>query len=131
MISAIEEGSSRADVLVVSVYAKGLCNDRVIRTVIDKAGGAGKASIIDPKRCDFAIYRHATLIKPNRRELADATGLPCETDRQAEAAALAAIARTNAAILLTRSDRSRLRRACCVGAAHQRPLHYGADPRCS
>jgi D-beta-D-heptose 7-phosphate kinase/D-beta-D-heptose 1-phosphate adenosyltransferase len=44
------------------------------------------------------------VIKPNRRELTDATGLPCETDRQAEAAAHAAIARTNAAILLTRSE---------------------------
>jgi bifunctional ADP-heptose synthase (sugar kinase/adenylyltransferase) len=30
-----------------------------------------------------------------------------------------------------RRSRSRLRRACSVGAAHQRPLHHGADPRCS
>jgi D-beta-D-heptose 7-phosphate kinase/D-beta-D-heptose 1-phosphate adenosyltransferase len=36
--------------------------------------------------------------------LTDATGLPCETDQQAETAALAAIAQTNSAILLTRSE---------------------------
>lgn len=104
VISAIAEALFCADVVVVSDYAKGLCSDRVIRAVIDKAVEAGKASIIDPKRRDFAIYRDATLIKPNRRELADATGLPCETDQQAEAAAYAAITRTNAAILLTRSE---------------------------
>jgi D-beta-D-heptose 7-phosphate kinase/D-beta-D-heptose 1-phosphate adenosyltransferase len=102
--SAIENNLSSADVVVVSDYAKGLCNDRVIRLVIEMAAEAGKASIIDPKQRDFAIYRNATLIKPNRRELTDATGLLCETDQQAETAALAAIAQTNSAILLTRSE---------------------------
>ena len=102
--SAIENKLSSADVVVVSDYAKGLCNDRVIRLGIEMAAQAGKASIIDPKQRNFAIYRNATLIKPNRRELTDATGLPCKTDQQAEAAALAAIARTNSAILLTRSE---------------------------
>jgi D-beta-D-heptose 7-phosphate kinase / D-beta-D-heptose 1-phosphate adenosyltransferase len=102
--SAIENNLSSADVVVVSDYAKGLCNDRVIRLVIEVAAKAGKASIIDPKRRDFSVYRNATLIKPNRRELTDATGLPCETDQQAETAALAAIAQTNSAVLLTRSE---------------------------
>ena len=105
LIDAIKDNLGSADVVVVSDYAKGLCSDRIIRTVIGKATEAGKASIIDPKRRDFAIYRDATLIKPNRRELTDATGLPCETDEEAETAAAAAIARTNSAILLTRSER--------------------------
>ena len=101
--AAIKDSLHWADVVVLSDYAKGLCNDRVIRTVID-AAASSKASIIDPKRRDFSIYRDATLIKPNRRELTDATHLPCETDHQAEAAALAAIGETNSAILLTRSE---------------------------
>src|SRR5215469_14213226 len=104
IVSGIAEGLSWADVVVVSEYAKGLCNDRVIRTVVDRAARAGKASIIDPKRRDFAIYRDATLIKPNRRELSEATRLHCETDEQAETAALAAIDQTGSAILLTRSE---------------------------
>ena len=102
--SAIRDSLWWADVVVLSDYAKGLCNDRIIRTVIDTALEAGKASIIDPKRRDFSIYRDASLIKPNRRELTDATHLACETDQQAETAALAAIAQTNSAILLTRSE---------------------------
>ena len=103
--AAIKEGLQWADVAVVSDYAKGVCNDCVIRSVIEVAAAAGKASIIDPKRRDLSIYRNATLIKPNRRELHDSTGMPCETDEQAETAAAAAIARTNSAILLTRSER--------------------------
>lgn len=102
--SAIKDSLHWADVVVLSDYAKGLCNDRVIRTVIAIAAEFGKASVIDPKRRDFSIYRDATLIKPNRRELTDATHMPCETDQQAETAALAAIVETNSAILLTRSE---------------------------
>jgi D-beta-D-heptose 7-phosphate kinase / D-beta-D-heptose 1-phosphate adenosyltransferase len=118
VISAIEDGLRWADVAVVSDYAKGLCNDRVIRAIVELAAEAGKASIIDPKRRDFSIYRDATLIKPNRRELTDATGLPCETDLQAEAAAHAAIAHTNSAILLTRSERG-----MSYFARDKKPLH--------
>jgi D-beta-D-heptose 7-phosphate kinase/D-beta-D-heptose 1-phosphate adenosyltransferase len=105
VFSAIQTNLPAADVVVVSDYAKGLCNDRIIRMIIEMAAEASKASIIDPKRRGFSIYRDATLITPNRRELSDATGLPCETDQQAETAALAAIAQTNSAILLTRSER--------------------------
>jgi bifunctional ADP-heptose synthase (sugar kinase/adenylyltransferase) len=84
ILAAIKANLSWADVIVVSDYAKGLCNDRIIRMVVEMAAETGKASIIDPKRRDFAIYHDATLIKPNRRELTDATGVPCETDEEAE-----------------------------------------------
>lgn len=93
-----------ADVVVLSDYAKGVCSDRVLRAAIEAAREAGKPSIVDPKRRDFEIYRGATLIKPNRRELADATGMRCNTDTEAESAAGEAIARTGSAILLSRSE---------------------------
>ena len=49
------------------------CSARaVIRAVIDKASELGKPVIVDPKGIDFSIYRGATLITPNRKELADA-----------------------------------------------------------
>jgi len=115
----IEKGLSWADVVVLSDYAKGLCTDHIVRRVIDKAAEAGKASIIDPKRRDFSIYRDATLIKPNRRELTEATHMPCETDEQAETAALAAIAQTNSAILLTRSERG-----MSYFQRDKKPLHF-------
>src|ERR1700737_2022613 len=41
---------------------------------------AGARVIVDPKGGDHIRYRGADLIKPNRRELAHATGMPVETD---------------------------------------------------
>ncbi len=65
----------RADAVVLSDYAKGVLSPAVIRAVIDEARELGKPVIVDPKGADFAIYRGATLITPNRKELADATRL--------------------------------------------------------
>ena len=58
---------------MLSDYAKGVLTPRVIREVIDAAKKLGKPVIVDPKSTDFAIYRGATVITPNRKELAEAT----------------------------------------------------------
>jgi D-beta-D-heptose 7-phosphate kinase/D-beta-D-heptose 1-phosphate adenosyltransferase len=63
----------RADIVLLSDYAKGVLTARVIRNVIDAARKLGKRVIVDPKSANFAIYRGATLLTPNRREFAEAT----------------------------------------------------------
>ena len=63
----------RAGAVVLSDYAKGALTPRVIRAVIEAANKAGKPVVVDPKGRDYGIYRGATLITPNRQELADAT----------------------------------------------------------
>ena len=63
----------RADVVLLSDYAKGVLTARVIRNVIDAARKLGKAVIVDPKSANFAIYRGATLLTPNRKEFSEAT----------------------------------------------------------
>ena len=70
----------RADAVVLSDYAKGVLTQRVIRAVIDKARELGKPVVVDPKGTDFSIYRGATLVTPNRKELADATRLDVRDD---------------------------------------------------
>jgi D-beta-D-heptose 7-phosphate kinase/D-beta-D-heptose 1-phosphate adenosyltransferase len=64
---------ARADIVLLSDYAKGVLTARVIRNVIDAARKLGKAVIVDPKSANFAIYRGATLLTPNRKEFAEAT----------------------------------------------------------
>ncbi len=59
--------------VVLSDYAKGALTPRVIRDVIAAANALGKPVVVDPKGRDYSIYRGATLITPNRQELADAT----------------------------------------------------------
>jgi len=66
--------------VVLSDYAKGVLTPRVIRTLIEAARDLGKPVIVDPKGKDFSIYRGATLITPNRLELAEGPP-PCGRDR--------------------------------------------------
>jgi D-beta-D-heptose 7-phosphate kinase/D-beta-D-heptose 1-phosphate adenosyltransferase len=64
---------ARADIVLLSDYAKGVLTARVIRNVIDAARKLGKRVIVDPKSANFAIYRGATLLTPNRKEFSEAT----------------------------------------------------------
>jgi D-beta-D-heptose 7-phosphate kinase/D-beta-D-heptose 1-phosphate adenosyltransferase len=104
-LNVIGSAIDNADVIILSDYGKGVCSDRAIRTVIDRANAAGKKVLIDPKRLDLAIYRGAFVITPNRKELTDATGMPCETDDEAAQAAARAQEMSGANILLTRSEK--------------------------
>lgn len=104
LIAQALDGLRTASALAISDYAKGVLTDRVLGEVIAAASAQGVPVLIDPKRTDFAAYAGASVIKPNRGELSAATGLPCGTDTEAEAAARRAIAVTGADILLTRSE---------------------------
>src|SRR4029453_15780413 len=73
LIDAVLPNIARADIVLLSDYAKGVLTARVIRNVIDAARKFGKRVIVDPKNANFAIYRGATLLTPNRREFAEAT----------------------------------------------------------
>ncbi len=78
----------RAASVVLSDYAKGTLTPRLIREVIDAANDAGIPTIVDPKAMDYSVYRGATVIKPNRKELAEATRRRADSDEEIIAAAL-------------------------------------------
>src|SRR4051812_35045793 len=63
----------RVGAVVLSDYAKGVLTPSVIREVIEAANRARIRVIVDPKAADYTIYRGATVITPNRRELSAAT----------------------------------------------------------
>ena len=91
--------------VVLSDYAKGALTPRDVRAVIDAANKLGKPVIVDPKGRDYSIYRGATLITPNRQELADATGTAARSDDEvADAAVGLARALDAKAVLVTRSE---------------------------
>jgi len=77
----------RVGAVVLSDYAKGVLTPRILGAVIAAANKAGVPVIVDPKAADYAVYRGATMIKPNRKELAEATRLPVGTDDEVIAAA--------------------------------------------
>jgi D-beta-D-heptose 7-phosphate kinase/D-beta-D-heptose 1-phosphate adenosyltransferase len=79
LIDAVLPLLPRADIVLLSDYAKGALTARVIRNVIDAARKLGKRVIVDPKSANLAIYRGATLLKPNRKEFAEATRSRADT----------------------------------------------------
>jgi D-beta-D-heptose 7-phosphate kinase/D-beta-D-heptose 1-phosphate adenosyltransferase len=104
ILAAVADRIGGCDVLILSDYAKGVCTDGLVRGVIALARAAGRPLLVDPKRTDFSVYAGATYIKPNRRELALASGVPCETDVEVEHAAARIMAQTAARLLVTRSE---------------------------
>jgi D-beta-D-heptose 7-phosphate kinase/D-beta-D-heptose 1-phosphate adenosyltransferase len=95
----------KAGAVVLSDYAKGVLTPRVIRAVIQKAKALGKPVVVDPKGLDFSIYRGATIVTPNRKELADATRMPVGSHAEISAAASALARRVGSrAVLVTLSE---------------------------
>ncbi|MFG1395724.1 D-glycero-beta-D-manno-heptose-7-phosphate kinase [Roseixanthobacter pseudopolyaromaticivorans] len=105
LIAAASRAMAGCSVVVLSDYAKGVLGDRVVAAVLAEARTLGVPVIVDPKRRTFEVYRGATLVTPNRRELSEATGLPDETDADAERAAQAASAQFGGDVLVTRAEK--------------------------
>src|ERR1700720_2416438 len=74
-------------VVIISDYGKGVLTEGVALEIIRAATEAGAQVIVDPKGGDHIRYRGADLLKPNRRELAHATGMPGATEDEIIAAA--------------------------------------------
>src|ERR1700761_2995506 len=106
LIDAVLPLLARADIVLLSDYAKGVLTARVIRNVIDAARRRGTRVIVDPKSANFAIYRGATLLTPNRKEFSEATRSRAETEQEIALAAQDAIQLADCeAILVTQSER--------------------------
>ncbi|WP_417068881.1 D-glycero-beta-D-manno-heptose-7-phosphate kinase [Niveibacterium terrae] len=91
-----------SEVLVLSDYGKGGLAH--IGAMISAAREANKAVIIDPKGSDYARYRGATVLTPNRAELKEVVGAwKSEEDLQKKAEELRRDLDLDA-LLLTRSE---------------------------
>lgn len=76
IVALVQEHVPQADVVVISDYAKGVCDGRVCRAVIEAARGRGIPVIVDPKGHDFSRYAGASVITPNRAETTAVVGFP-------------------------------------------------------
>jgi len=105
LIDAILPLLPRADIVLLSDYAKGILTPRVIRNIIDAARKLGKRVIVDPKSANFAIYRGATLLTPNRKEFSKATRTSADTEKSIADAAQDTMQLADCeAILVTQSE---------------------------
>lgn len=124
LIGAAEAAIAKAGVVVLSDYAKGVLSDAVIAAAMAAAKVRNVPVIVDPKRRTFEAYRGASLVTPNRRELAEATGLPDETDGDAARAAEAAGRQFGGDVLVTRAEKG-----MTLWRQDGRVLHVPAEAR--
>ena len=87
MIAHAEAAMPKVGAVVLSDYAKGVLTERVIRAIIEAARRHGKPVIVDPKGHDYRVYRGATMITPNAKELAAAVHRPLRNEAEIAAAA--------------------------------------------
>ncbi len=103
LIAAVREAIDRADIVILSDYAKGVLTPAVVRATIEAAEDKNIPVIVDPKTTDLRRFSGAALIKPNLIEFERAVGRPCpDDDSVAVGAAELLEAAAIGAILVTR-----------------------------
>lgn len=75
MMDCLEARIPEADVVLISDYGKGLLSRPVLKNLLAIAHRHDKTTIADPKGFDFSKYAGATLLTPNRKEAAQASGI--------------------------------------------------------
>jgi D-beta-D-heptose 7-phosphate kinase/D-beta-D-heptose 1-phosphate adenosyltransferase len=105
LLRRFDEEVQRADIVLISDYAKGCLTDFILRATIETAHRYGRRVVADPKSADFSRYGTVDVIKPNAAELALATRMPTHSDKEVEAAAREALKTSKAnAIVVTRAE---------------------------
>ena len=106
LIAAIDGVLPEVDALILSDYGKCVAAPEVVEAAISHARKRGVPVYVDPKTDDFRIYRGATCVTPNLKELAAAARLPVASDDEVVAAARQVMEAAEAeAILATRSEK--------------------------
>lgn len=123
IITAAEAAAAKADAVIISDYGKGLLTKAVIQAVIRAAHKADIPVLVDPKAKDYAIYKGADIVTPNKKELSEAVGLPTENDAEVVAAAQALI--RNSGIKSVVATRSQDGMTIMQGA--QNPVHLKTE----
>ena len=71
---------SEVDIVLLSDYGKGVLTDELTKELISTAKKNGKKVLVDPKGLDYAKYRGAYLLTPNKKEAQEASGIEIKDD---------------------------------------------------
>jgi len=74
LVGYLREQGERFNVILVSDYLKGVLTPSLLAAVIAFARERKIPVVVDPKGSDYAKYRGATLLTPNRKEAETASG---------------------------------------------------------
>ncbi|MGH7770713.1 MAG: D-glycero-beta-D-manno-heptose-7-phosphate kinase [Candidatus Binatia bacterium] len=71
----VERQVTRCDGIVISDYGKGVIHPELLELVADLIERKNLLCVEDPKKENFARYRNATLLTPNKEEASQASGI--------------------------------------------------------
>ncbi len=125
ILSKVKSVLEHSGVVVLSDYAKGVLSDAVVREIIALANTKSSRVLIDPKGRDFARYKGATLLTPNRKELAEISGTPIRSVEDAEKAARNLISTYGIQGVLAKLGSD----GVCIIMRDEAPQHFHAKAR--
>lgn len=78
LIQYINQVIPGMDGVICSDYHKGILTEKVVKAIMHRAQKSEKLVIVDPKSSDFTLYKGATVITPNLREIAKSVPIKIE-----------------------------------------------------
>ena len=100
VLEKLTEIIGRYDLIVLSDYGKGFLTADLCKDVIDFSHKYNLPTLVDVKGTDPIKYAGATLIKPNRKELSELSGMSADTIEDVVIAARELINRTGSKYIL-------------------------------
>ncbi len=88
ILSACESVFESFDMIILSDYGKGVLTETLAQGIISQARSLDKKVLVDPKGVEYAKYRGAHLLTPNKKEAIEATGIEINSDESLESALL-------------------------------------------
>jgi D-beta-D-heptose 7-phosphate kinase / D-beta-D-heptose 1-phosphate adenosyltransferase len=73
--------------VICSDYQKGVLTEKVVKNLMHRAQNAKKNVIVDPKSSDFSLYKGATVLTPNQKEVERSVPIKVNSDEDLERAA--------------------------------------------
>ena len=121
LLRITQDALTATTVTVLSDYNKGVLSGDVPARIIAAAKSTNRRVLVDPKGRDFSRYAGADVITPSRRELADATGMPVDSEAAIVLAATSLLAAHGfGAVLVTRAEHG-MTLVTADGAVHHFP----------
>ncbi len=88
LIGLLEDHIRSLDGIILEDYNKGVMTRGIIQRATELGNKHGVPVLVDPKSHNFFEYQHATVFKPNRKEVEDALGMKMHTAPERVAAGL-------------------------------------------
>ncbi|HEY9535708.1 MAG TPA: bifunctional ADP-heptose synthase [Mucilaginibacter sp.] len=101
----LKSNINNIDVLILSDYCKGVLSDKLVKDTINLCNKHNIITLVDSKNKDLSKYRGATVIKPNKKEAALASGIPIVNNESLKAACKKIVQVTNCqTVIVTLSE---------------------------